>query len=220
MINLYDYQDLKYLEFHKKILNNDNICIIGVRVPTLRKIAKEMVINNNLEYLYKNKKYYEEIMIHGLILGYLKQPFNELLEKLDEFIPLVDNWAICDTVCSNLKIFKKNLDEGFIYINKLLKSNDEFTVRFGLVLLLDYYINDEYIDEILDICVNICNDKYYILMANAWLLSICYIKYKDKTLNLLNNYLLDYTLKKKTIYKICDSNRVLKKDKIFLKSMI
>lgn len=220
MINLYDYQDLKYLEFHKKILNNDNICIIGVRVPTLRKIAKEMVINNNLEYLYKNKKYYEEIMIHGLILGYLKLPFNELLEKLDEFIPLVDNWAICDTVCSNLKIFKKNLDEGFIYINKLLKSNDEFTVRFGLVLLLDYYINDEYIDEILDICVNICNDKYYILMANAWLLSICYIKYKDKTLNLLNNYLLDYTLKKKTIYKICDSNRVLKKDKIFLKSMI
>lgn len=220
MINLYDYQDLKYLKFNKKILNNDNICIIGVRVPILRKIAKEMVINNNLEYLYKNKKYYEEIMIHGLILGYLKLPFNELLEKLDEFIPLVDNWAICDTVCSNLKIFKKNLDEGFIYINKLLKSNDEFTVRFGLVLLLDYYINDEYIDEILDICVNICNDKYYILMANAWLLSICYIKYKDKTLNLLNNYLLDYTLKKKTIYKICDSNRVLKKDKIFLKSMI
>ena len=220
MINLYDYQDLKYLEFHKKILNNNNICIIGVRVPTLRKIAKEMVINNNLEYLYKNKKYYEEIMIHGLILGYLKLPFNELLEKLDEFIPLVDNWAICDTVCSNLKIFKNNLDEGFIYINKLLKSNDEFTVRFGLVLLLDYYINDEYIDEILDICVIICNDKYYILMANAWLLSICYIKYKDKTLNLLNNYLLDYTLKKKTIYKICDSNRVLKKDKIFLKSMI
>ena len=220
MINLFDYQDLKYLEFHKKLLNNNNINIIGVRVPILRKIAKDMAINNNLEYLYKNKKYYEEVMIYGLILGYLKIPFNELLDKLDEFIPLVDNWAICDTVCSNLKIFKNNLDEGFIYINKLLKSNDEFTVRFGLVLLLDYYVNDKYIDKILNICLNICNDKYYTLMANAWLISVCYIKYKDKTLNLLNNHSLNHTLKKKSIYKICDSNRVLKKDKIFLKSMI
>ena len=187
-------------------------------MPILKDIAKKISINYK-SFININKHiYYEETMIHGLILGYLKD-FNEVTYLLDDFLPYINNWGICDSVCSNLKIFKYNKEAGFKLINKYLKSNKPFYIRFALVLLLNYYIDDSYIDKIFKISNSIKNNNYYVSMANAWMLSICYIKYKEKTYNFLLNNNLDKFTFNKTISKICDSYRIDKLDKKELRKL-
>ena len=219
---LYSIQDLKYQKFHKNILNDD-IEVIGIRVPILRKIALEITKNTGINFLNIVKHdTYEEILLHGLVLGYLKIDFDDLLPLLDEFLKYNSNWAINDITVTTLKIFKKNLEKGFIYIKKLLKKNS-WSQRFGLVLLLTYYINDEYIDEVIKISMDINSKDYYVLMANAWLISICYIKYPEKIEPLILNKSWNIVTLKKAIGKIKDSYRVNKEDKEklnnFLKSI-
>ena len=217
-MDLFKYQDLKYKEFNDKIINQDVYPTIGIRIPTLRKLALEVAKNDYLGYINSKHTYYEEYLIHGLVIGYIKIPFKDKLDLLDEYIPTINDWASVDIPVSNLKDFKKNQEEGYKYILKLLKGN-EWSIRFGLVLLLDYYINDNYIDQILDISLNIKNDNYYVMMANAWLLSYAYMKYKDKTIKVLNNNKLDNIVVNKAISKICDSYRVSKEDKEIAKKL-
>lgn len=214
---LYTLQDLKYKDFHKKlILDND---LIGIRTPLLKEISKKISKSDYKQFIkLNNHKYYEERIIHGLIIGYLDD-FKEVLEQLDKFIPFINNWAINDIVCANLKIFKKNKDKGFIAINRYLKSNNEFEIRFGLILLLDFYIDDSYIDKIFFIIDNIKNDNYYVKMGMAWVLSICYIKYPNKTYEYLLNNQLDKFTFNKTISKICDSKRIDKDTKLKLRAL-
>lgn len=201
-------EDIPYKKFHSKlILEEKNI--IGIRTPKLKEIAKEIAQGNYLEFLNQCQNiFYEEKVISGLIIGYIKTNFQDVLTLLNHFIEQVDNWAINDIVCANLKIFKKHQEEGFFYIKKLLKKNKPFSIRFGLVLLLDFYINDQYIDQILDIASSIWNNHYYVKMANAWLISICYIKYPKKTKTLLEKQILDPWTQNKAISKIKDSKRV------------
>ena len=215
---LYSNQDLKYLEFHSKLVKDKKI--IGIRMPIIKQIAKEIAKSNYEDFIKYNKhELYEEDMIYGLVLGYIKEPFKDILNRLKAFIPYNDNWAINDTVCANLKCFKTNQEEGFVFINELLNTNKPWPIRFALVLLLDHYINDLYIDKIYSIVDSIKSKEFYVEMANAWLISMCYIKYPNKTYNyLLNNHLDDFTFNK-SIDKICDSYRVEKNKKIELKKL-
>ena len=214
---LFTFEDLKYKEFHSKLILSNNL--IGIRTPILKEIAKKISKGDYKTFIkLNNHKFYEEIIIHGIIIGYLSD-FNESLSLLDIFIPYVDNWAINDIVCANMKMFKKYQKIGFNKILNYIDSNNPFQIRIGIVLLLDFYINDKYIDKIFDIVDNIKNDNYYVRMANAWLLSICYIKYKEKTYNYLLNNNLDKFTFNKTISKICDSKRVDIKDKEKLKKI-
>lgn len=210
--------DLKYLEFNKSLLNDD-IKLIGVRTPILKRIAKEISKENYLSFIKQNKhEYYEEIVVHGLVIGYLKLPFEEILKLLDEFLLFNCNWATNDLTVSNLKIFKTNKKLGFNYILKLLKGKS-FDKRFGIVLLLNYYIDDDYIHKIFDLIPKIKDDNYYVGMSLAWLISIMYIKYPNETLNFLNKKLLDKWTFNKSIQKIRESNRVDSKTKEELKKL-
>lgn len=214
---LYKHQDLKYKEFHKRLILSDNL--IGVRTPILKKIAKQIARGNYNSFIELNKHdLYEETIIHGLILGYIKDNFNGVKELINNFLPYIDNWAICDISVSNLKIFNKNKEDGFIEIKKYLKNKNIWINRFGYVLLLNYYIDDEYIDQIFILCKN-HKDEYYVKMSIAWLLSMCYIKYKEKTLKFLNSNTLDKWTYNKTIQKIIESNRINKDEKTILKGM-
>lgn len=204
---LYSLQDKKYLEFHSKLVKDKNL--IGIRTPILKEIAKS-IANTDYESFIKSNthKTYEEDMLQGLAIGYLKVPFKDVKRYISTFIPFNDNWAVNDTVCANLKIFKKNREEGYEYILKLINSKNDWNIRFGLVLLLDYYVNDNYIERLFKIIDNINSNEYYVKMANAWLISICFIKFPDITYKyLLNNNLDDFTYNK-SISKICDSYRV------------
>lgn len=204
--------DLKYKNFHSSLVKDN---IIGVRTPILKKIAKEISKGDYLSFFKQNKHvYYEECVLHGLVIGYLKLPCDEILKLIDDFLPFNNNWATNDITVSNLKIFKKM---DFDVVLKYINDKDPFAIRFGLVIILSYFINDENIDKILSICNNIKSDNYYVQMANAWVISVCFIKQRDKTYPfLLNNNLDNFTLNK-AIGKICDSYRVSIDDKKKLK---
>ena len=217
-MDLFKYQDLKYKEFNEKIINQNVYPTIGIRIPELRKIAKEVAKNDYKEYIQTEHKYYEEYMIHGLVIGYAKIDFDSKIKMLDNYVPYLNDWSLTDIVASNLKDFKNNQEVGFKYILKLI-SGSTFTIRFGIVLLLNYYLNDEYIDEVINIIMNISNNDYYVMMAKAWILSYVYIKYPSKGIKILKSNKLPIDVHNKTISKICDSYKVNIKDKEIVKKM-
>ncbi len=217
---LFKLKDDKYKEFHSSLCPGvDNI--IGVRVPVLRKYAKELAKNNWKENFNQiQNDYYEEIMLQGMIIGIAIKDIKELKIYLEYFIPKIDNWAVCDVCCAGLKIAQKNQEEMWKFLQKYLKSDKEFEIRFGIVMLLDYYINENYIDRILKIFDNIKSDFYYTKMAVAWAISICYIKFQSETEEYLQNNNLDEFTYKKSIQKIKESYRVSKEQKQKLKEKV
>lgn len=210
---LFSIQDTKYKAFHEKLLKDDTQKVIGIQLPKLRSIAKEIVGEYKGFIKYNNHEYVEETMLHGLIISYLNRPIEEIFDLLDEFLPDNNNWAINDSVSSTLKIFTKNLNKGYYQVLKYLKSSNPWTVRFGLTLLLDYYITDIYIDRVVLAIKSIKLENYYVRMANAWLISSCYIKYPNKIIDLYKENVLDSWTTNKSISKIRDSYRVVQKDK-------
>lgn len=217
-----ELSDEKYKEFHSSLCpNTDNI--IGVRVPVLRKFAKELLKEINWqEYLEKAwDEYYEEVMLQGMIIGLASKNknINEIIKYIDNFVPKIDNWAVCDTFCAELKITDKNLEYMWKYIQKYIKSEKEFELRFAIVMMLDYYINEEYIDEVIKILDNIKNKEYYVQMAIAWTISVAFVKFEDRTMKYLNNNSLDDFTYNKSIQKIIESYRVNEKTKEKLKKM-
>lgn len=210
---LYSLQDLKYRDFHSSLGININY-LIGIRTPILKTLAHDISLGDYKNFIkYNNHNTYEEIIIHGFIIGYLNIEFNDITNLLEDYIQYIDNWALCDLVCSNLHIWNKNTKQGLKFIKKALNSKNIWFNRVGIVLLLNYYINDEYIDYILNNTKNYkCND-YYVIMAVSWLLSICYIKYPNKTGNLLKNKVLVKEIQNKTIQKIRESKQISKEKK-------
>ena len=180
---LFSLQDKKYRDFHFKLLKNDNIKLIGIKTPILKKIALSISKGNYLDFIKNNKhEYYEETLIHGLIISNTNN-----IDLLNDYLKYIDNWAVNDIVASSMKYFKKNQENGFILIKDYISSKNNWIVRFGYVLLLNYYINDLYIDEIIKLIKKCNNSDYYVKMAVAWLISICFIKYKYKTIKLFEN---------------------------------
>lgn len=212
---LYSISDLKYAQFHGKLIKNNNI--IGIKTPILKQIAKSISKGDYLSFIKLNKhKYYEEVVIHGLIITYIKD-YKLAISLFDEYINYIESWASCDIVVCNFKIIKKNLNETFVKIKQYINNSNYWINRVGIVLLLTYYLNDDYIDKVLNISESINSDEYYVKMANAWLISICLVKYYDKTYNFLLNAKLDDWTYNKALQKAIESSRI--KDKNILKNI-
>ena len=208
---LFSLQDLKYRDFQANIGIDNNV--IGVRMPLLKQIAKKIAKNNYQDFIKYNKhQYYEEIMIYGLIIGYLKD-YNEVLIEFNKFIPYINNWALCDTVCSNMKIINNNLEKTYPLILSYLYDEETYIKRVGIVLLNNYYINDQYIDDIIVEFSKIDTNDYYVKMALAWLISSCYIKYPIKVIDFLRFNKIDDWTHNKAIQKIKESLKVSKEEK-------
>lgn len=206
---LFKAQDLKYKEFHKRLIPNiDENKIIGVRIPVIRKIAKKAFAENAVNAL----EYYEEIMVYGLTLSFKKCSAKEHMSDLKSFVPLIDNWAVCDTCVSAFKFTNKYKDEMYDFV-KAYVGKGEYETRFAVVMLMCYYLDDVHIDEVLTILKRINSEKYYINMAVAWALSVAFVKYRDKTLSVLEEKSLSADVQNKAIQKIKDSFRVSKEDK-------
>lgn len=216
LINL---ADEKYKKFHS------NLCpgvenILGVRLPLLRKISKDLSKNNYKDYLDNDSiEYYEEIMVEGLIIGYIKVDNETRFEYIRNFVPKINNWAVCDSFCNNLKFTKKNMSEVWDFILPYTSSKNEFDVRFAVVMMLNFYIVDDYIDNVLSVLNHIHHDGYYVKMAVAWAVSFAYIHFPDKALSFLKNNNLDNFTYNKSLQKIIESNRVSKEYKDLMRSM-
>lgn len=218
---LFGLQDKKYQEFQKGLCPGvDNM--IGIRVPILRNYAKELLKKYDFKEVMECIKdnYYEEIMLQGMLIGGAKENFDVIISYIQEFIPKIDNWAVCDTFCTGLKITKKYKEEMWLFIQKYLKSKKEFEVRFGVVMILDYFIDEEHLEESLRIFNSIKVDKYYVQMAVAWAISICLIRYYDRTVKYLQEEAdLDNFTYNKSIQKAIESYRITDGQKEFLRKM-
>lgn len=212
---LLENKDKKYQEFSKKLIST-KYEIIGIRTPILKKIAKD-ISKIKIEDFLKNwdATTYEEILLEGFVIGYITD-VKKAISYFNQYLKKIDNWALCDQVVSSMKIVKKNKEIFLKQIKKYLTSTREFTVRVGLVLLLDYYIEEQYLEEIFTITEKLNREEYYIKMAAAWLLSICYIKYRKETLEYLKRTSIDTFTFNKTISKIRDSYRISQEEKEYL----
>ena len=209
--------DPKYQEFHSKIIEYEEV--LGVKTSELKNIAKRISKGDYKSYIeFNNSKFYEPIMIEGLILGYLKLPFDELINYINKYLEKVTNWAHIDLLVTNLRQFKKSPKEGFKYAKSLTHSKNNWAKRCGIVILLTYYLHDIYIDKTLEVASSIKSGDYYVKMAIAWLMSISYIKYKETTLVYLVNIKDDF-IYNKTLSKIIDSRRISLEEKDFIRSL-
>lgn len=221
--HLIELADSKYKEFHSRLCPNTNN-ILGVRVPILRNYAKELLKKYDIDILLAkvDNEYYEEIMLQGMIIGLAKEKdFSKIQKYIEKFIPKIDNWAVCDVFCAGLKIVKKNKKEMWEFLQKYLKSDKEFYLRFGIVIILDFYIEEEYLEKEITIFNNIKSEKYYVQMAIAWAISICLVKYYNKTVEYLKSDKcnLDKFTYNKALQKARESFRISKAQKTELNNM-
>lgn len=208
---LFQHQDLSYRAFTKKLLPTiDESKIIGVRMPVMHKLSQFDFAENKCEY-------YEEVMMKGLLLARKDCSVQEHIDDLKEFVPLIDNWSVCDIVCASLKFTAQYRDALFPFIKSCL-GKSEFETRFGMVMLRQYYLTENYIDEVLAICTQI-SGEYYVNMAVAWTLADAFVKFKEKTLSLLQTRRLLPDIQNKTIQKIKDSYRIAPEDKAYINQL-
>lgn len=212
--------DEKYKEFHSSLLPGTNH-ILGVRIPQLRALAKQLAKENDWQSFVKNPEteYYEETMLQGMIIGIAKMDADEQMKYISMFVPRINNWAVCDIFCGELKTaVRKGKDTIWQFIQPYLQSTEEFKIRFGVVMLF-HYIDGEHIDSILRYADTFRHDGYYARMAVAWLISICFIKFPEKTMEYLKHSRLDNWTYNKSLQKITESLRVEKKTKNCIRSL-
>lgn len=186
--------------------------ILGVRLPELRSLAKSLPQSefDSIEF-----KSFESVMLYGMALAKIKD-IEILKQKLDYFLPFIDNWSVCDSTVSSLKIISKHKDELFNYFVNLLKSGKTYYMRFALVVFLTYYRSKEEIEKVLNL-FPIQNSEYYVLMAVAWLNATYLIFEPELVKNRLNtNYFSKFVINK-SISKAHDSFRLSKELKEELK---
>ena len=188
--------------------------IIGVRLPSLRKMAKEIAKGDWRVYLdYASDESFEEIMLQGMVIGYVRGAINEVIPYIEKFVYKIDNWSICDSFCTGLKITKDYKEEMWNVLKPYFHKQGEFEVRFGVVMLLNYYLDEEYIKPVCKMFDEIEHDGYYVKMAVAWAISIYYIHYPEAMEEYLRNNKLDEFTYKKALQKICESRAVDNKKK-------
>lgn len=201
-MNLKKYQDIKYREFQKRLIVS-SYPLIGVRIPILRKISRQINVDEYIDNF--NPVYYEDILLYGMVIAKVKDD-NLKMGLVKAYIKYIDCWSICDTFCSNLSFVRKDLDKYFKWVISYLEDDRTFYIRFGLVMLLKYYADENYIKQIFNKVKNIKNDEYYCQMGIAWLM--CELAVRNK--NIVDNFMKSMPKEIQKMYerKVKDSFRV------------
>ena len=219
---LKNMSDKKHRDFHRSLVPNakDTIAFLGIPIPKLRKLAKEILAEcKNIDDYFTcvGNEFYEEIMLKGIVTGYLRCDYTNKCCYISAFVPYITDWAICDTFCSSIRIANADKERFLQFLEPYLNSEDEFFVRFGVVMLIRNYICDDFIAATLEKLKTLHHTQhYYIQMAVAWALCECYIKYPQLTLSLLKEKSFDAFIQNKAIQKCRESFRVSQSDKSML----
>ena len=191
-----------------------------MRIPSLRKIAKQLAQGDWKQYLTSaSDDSYEEIMLQGMTLGYAKGDLQEKEPFLRAFLPKINNWSVCDSTCSTIKLAKEQPAEFWNFLGEYLHSPREFEVRFVLVQMLDYYVTKDYLPRVLEAVSQVTLQVYYVQMAQAWAVSICYREFPELTLPFLKENSLDDFTHNKALQKITESLKVSMEDKALIKTL-
>lgn len=215
---LLSYQDEDYKEFQSKLVPNiDKETIIGVRTPQIRGIVKEIFGTEEATIFLQTlpHQYYEENLIHFFLISKIKD-FNECVREVERFLPYINCWPVCDQATP--LVFKKNHDTLLPLIKKWIKSKHVYTARFGIRMLMNEFLNDDFKDEYLELVSSKSGDDYYLKMMIAWFFATALAKQYDATIKYIENRCLDPWIHKKTIQKAIESYRVSDEHKEYLKT--
>lgn len=217
---LIEMADEEYRKFSSSLIPGEDRSMLGVRLPFLRELAKEIARGDWKQFLDNaQEEYYEEVMLQGLVIGYVKAAPDEILEYTARFIPKITNWGVCDSFCTGLKLAKKQPGMVWDFILPYLKSGGEFEIRFAVIMMLAHFINDEYIDRVISNLDQVRHEGYYVKMGVAWAISVCFVKYPEKTMAYLKTCSLDDFTFNKSLQKILESYRVGQESKAVIRSM-
>lgn len=202
--------DEKYRLFSCKLLPDAvRKTVIGVRLPRLRTLAKNMVKNGAYSIVLNSSigSTMEEKMVYGMLIGYAPLTDEQKFEYLLKFVPKIDCWSVCDSVCVSLKFKDKKKLWAFLLKN-YAKSTAEFELRFVLVMALNHFLEEKYLEDVLRLVENISSPAYYVVMAQAWLLSMLYVKFPQSVLDFLTSHKVSTIVYAKTLQKILESRQI------------
>lgn len=202
--------DEKYRLFSCKLLPDAvRKTVIGVRLPRLRTLAKNMVKNGAYAIVLNSSigSTMEEKMVYGMLIGYAPLTDEQKFEYLLKFVPKIDCWSVCDCVCVSLKFKDKKKLWAFLLKN-YAKSTAEFELRFVLVMALNHFLEEKYLEDVLRLVANISSPAYYVVMAQAWLLSMLYVKFPQSVLDFLTSHKVSTIVYAKTLQKILESRQI------------
>lgn len=215
---LFGLRDENYRDFHSALMPTvDKDKIIGVRVPVLRKLSKELMKDGTgLEFIkILPHKYYEEDNIHAFIIEQIKD-FEICLNETERFLPFIDNWATCDMFSP--KVFSKHTDVIYRKSIEWINSDKTYTIRYGIGMLMRYFLDEGFNDDILRIVSEIKSDEYYVNMMIAWFFATALAKQYDSAVVYIEKQRLSPWIHNKTIQKAIESNRISKEVKLYLKT--
>ena len=216
---LYSLQDLKYRDMQIKIIPTVNPeSIIGVRTPKLRNMAKDILKAGDYKDFLEElpHKFFEENQLHAFIISGIKN-LNECMEELEKFLPYVDNWATCDQMSP--KIFKRYKEELLTNVKEWIESDKTYTVRFGVGMLMEHFLDEDYDPQYPEMVAGIRSEEYYVNMMIAWYFATALAKQYESILPFIEGKRLDAWTHNKTIQKSVESRRITEEQKIYLKSL-
>lgn len=218
---LMDMAEPDYAKFSGSLLGRE-AALLGVRLPKIRELAKKIAkaegreyLDNSLQDTEERPQYMEELLLYGIVIGCMKERLEVLFPYIKRYVARIDNWSLCDSFCVGLKQTKKQPQEMWDFLQPYLRSEKEFDLRFGVVMLMDFYVAPEYIEELLQIFDSVHHEGYYVKMAVAWALSVCLVKQWDKSFAYMaseDNHLDDFTFGK-TVQKCRESYRLTAEQK-------
>lgn len=216
---LFEHIDLKYKDFNAKLIPTVNYdLVLGVRIPVLRKIAKDFSKHSESRIFLGSlpHKYHEENNIHAFLIESIKD-FDEAIKMTEIFLPYIDNWATCDSFLPS--VFKKNTEKLLPYVLKWIKSDRTYTIRYGIVLLMKLYSEDKFENRFLQEVSEIKSKEYYVKMAISWYFAELLAKQYDVAVSYIENKVLDVWVHNKAIQKATESYKISDERKIYLKSL-
>ena len=217
--DLFTMQDLKYRDFHAKLMPTvEKESVIGVRVPVLRTYAKKFGKTEEAKQFLKilPHQYYEENNLHGLLIEQIKD-YELCIEELERFLPHIDNWATCDMIA--LRTVKNHLDLFIQEVCRWIASDHPYIVRFGIGMLMRYYLDEQFKPEYPKKVAEVKSDEYYVNMMRAWYFATALAKQYDQIIPYLEEKRLDTWTHNKTIQKAIESYRITPEQKIYLRTL-
>ncbi len=216
---LFELRDLKYKEFACKLMPTVNPeTVIGVRTPDLRKLAREFSKTPEASEFLKilPHAYYEENNLHGFLIETIRD-YDAAVAAVDEFLPYIDNWATCDLISP--KIFKKHLPKLYEKIKVWLISGRTYTVRFGIGMLMSFYLDDDFRPEMIELVAGVRSDEYYVNMMIAWYFATALAKQYEAALPYIQEQRLEKWTHNKAIQKAIESYRIGDEAKAYLRTL-
>jgi 3-methyladenine DNA glycosylase AlkD len=216
---LNNLQDIEYRDFQSKLIPTASVeHFIGVRTPELKSLAKKLAKREDIDEFLADvpHSYFDEYQLHAFIISEIKD-YDKCVNAVNEFLPYVDNWATCDQMSP--KVFKKHKSELFEMIKKWIASDETYTIRFGIKMLMSHFLDEDYDTVYPEMVSKVRNEEYYVKMMVAWYFATALAKQYDTVLPFIIEHKLDDWTHNKAIQKAVESNRISPEQKAYLKTL-